>query len=129
MLPPHNGSHAPRCDEGLEDSGGAPLTMEFGQTVRLPFQSCDYDALPIKHAIPAAEDGRSFEVLLLDAAGGSLDVSIEYMGRGAYDAIVAPPRLGEYSLTITLGGEAVAPARIVTVVCPGETQAGLAESQ
>ena len=118
---------------------GVPLQVEIraGAVETIPFQSCDLEGLPTAHALPSFEDARTFMASLTPVAigggarralsqqGNSSSLLVQYLTGGVYEVLLTSVFLGEYDLTLRLGGESALartssntqPIR-VTVICP-----------
>ena len=100
--------------------GAADVAVTLGTKARVPFTACDIDAMPVAHALPARFSATLVDDTSVEVAGGA---TVQYVGGGVHEVLVSPPRVGVYTLTLTLDGVAVDGARRVDVSCSNNTVA------
>ena len=116
-------------------AAGEAAFVEVEQTFSLPLSLCDFEGIAVAHGLPSASDPRMLTATLtpndelsqlaLDLAAragetyaASYDAVVVYAGGALYQATLALPFLGNFTLSALLGGEPVGTPLLLAAACP-----------
>ena len=109
------------------EDGRAMAIVQLGKPTRLPFTTCDVDALPVNHRLPLPPvggqegDPRALTVHVTPPVVDNIpapETTLVYAGAGRYEVVLDVRHgLGEYSVALELDGEPLVPLPVLAR-CP-----------